>query len=167
MPVGLRPAWLNDYFIGKQDIIMEENHYYYEDPDPDFYTQQPDPPVRTQSDGLATASLVLGICSLIFICCGGSFVVGALGIILALLSRGSSSMSGNAKAGLILSIIGFVLSSVIYGVMFVSMIVSGELKDMIEDYQYYYDYGNDLDDFDTDDIDIDDLLDQYQDGGEL
>lgn len=144
---------------------MEGNHYYYEDPD--LYTPQPEPPVQTQSDGLATASLVLGICSLIFICCGASFVVGALGIILALLSRGSSRISGNAKAGFILSLIGLILSIVIYGVMFFSMIVSGELEDMIEDYQYYYDYGND---FDTDDTYINDLLEQYQNdgnGGEL
>ena len=146
---------------------MEGNMNYYENPGPDFYTQTPDPPSPKQSNGLATASLVLGICSFIFICCGGSFIFGALGIILALLSRGASDISGNAKAGLILSIVGLVLSVILYIFMFASVILSCQLGDIIESYKYYYEYGDDYDNFELDEDYLDDLMEQYQDSGDL
>ena len=70
-------------------------------------------PTPVPTNGLATTSLVLGICSIVFICCGGGFVVGALGIIFALLSRGANTMNAQAKVGLGLSIGAFSLSFII------------------------------------------------------
>lgn len=64
---------------------------------------------KPPANGLATASLILGIASLLFLCCGASFIFAAPGIVLALLSRGSREMDGLARAGLIFSIIGLVL----------------------------------------------------------
>lgn len=63
---------------------------------------------------LANASFVLGIISVfsVFFCC--PFILSAIGITLALLSKGASSMlKPKAKSGLILSIIGIVVSIVV------------------------------------------------------
>ena len=54
---------------------------------------------------MAITSLVMGILSLVTCCCGWiALVLGILGIIFAILSRGEESMC--SQAGLILSIIG-------------------------------------------------------------
>lgn len=144
---------------------MEGNmNYYYENPDPGFDTQQPQ---MVKPNGMATAALVLGICSLVFICCGGSFVFGALGIILALLSRGASEMHGNAKAGLILSIIGFTASIVIFIFTFIALLSSNEFTDIMEDYQYFYENGDEYDNYEIDEDYLNQLLEQYEEGGEL
>ena len=56
---------------------------------------------------MAITSLVMGILSLVTCCCGWiALVLGILGIIFAILYRGGDSMCSQAKAGLILSIIG-------------------------------------------------------------
>lgn len=63
------------------------------------------------SSRLATASLVLGIISILGSFCCLPFVLGALGIIFALLSkRSTDEMPKNAKTGLVCSIIGLVIS---------------------------------------------------------
>lgn len=60
-----------------------------------------------EKNGMAITSLVMGILSLVTCCCGWiALVLGILGIIFAILSRGEDSMCSQAKAGLILSIIG-------------------------------------------------------------
>ena len=60
-----------------------------------------------EKNGMAITSLVMGILSLVTCCCGWiALVLGILGIIFAILSRGGDSMCSQAKAGLILSIIG-------------------------------------------------------------
>ena len=61
------------------------------------------------SKGLALASMVLGIASIC--CCCISLPIGGLGIVLAILSkRKNREMLTQAKAGLITSIIGIVIS---------------------------------------------------------
>lgn len=61
------------------------------------------------SKGLALASMVLGIASIC--CCCISLPIGGLGIVLAILSkRENREMLTQAKAGLITSIIGIVIS---------------------------------------------------------
>lgn len=70
-------------------------------------------PPKKAGNGMAIASLVMGILSLVCCCCcyiGIAF--GALGIIFALLSRQEEPMDTQAKVGLILSCIGVALNVV-------------------------------------------------------
>lgn len=72
------------------------------------------------ADRLATASFVLGIISLVSVFCCCPFVFSAIGIILALLSKGAADkLRPRAKTGLILSIIGIAVSIVV-GIMTVA-----------------------------------------------
>lgn len=66
------------------------------------------------ADRLATASFVLGIISLVSVLCCCPFVFSAIGIILALLSKGAEKeLRPRARTGLILSIVGMVVSLVL------------------------------------------------------
>ncbi len=76
-------------------------------------TQQYDNRERS-ADRLATAALVLGIISLVSTLCCCPFVFSALGIVLALLSKGAEKMlRPRAKTGLILSIVGMCVSVIL------------------------------------------------------
>lgn len=61
--------------------------------------------------GMAVASLIIGIISIVSLCCPIlSIILGALGIIFSLLSRRrKEKISGNAQIGMILSVLGLVL----------------------------------------------------------
>jgi hypothetical protein len=78
-------------------------------------TQQSD--IKEQSaDRLATAALVLGIISLVSTLCCCPFIFSAIGIVLALLSKGAEKvLRPRAKTGLILSIVGLGVSVVLIG----------------------------------------------------
>lgn len=66
------------------------------------------------ADSLATAAFVFGIISLFSTICCCPFLFSALGIILALLSKGAEEvLRPRAKTGLILSVIGFVISIIL------------------------------------------------------
>jgi predicted membrane protein len=66
------------------------------------------------ADRLATASFVMGIISIVSVLCCCPFVFSAIGIVLALLSKGASdALRPRAKTGLILSIAGLVISFVL------------------------------------------------------
>lgn len=110
----------------------------------------------TGSSTMATVALVLGICSILFTCCGGSCFFGAIGIILALLSRGSGHMNAQAKVGLGLSIGGIILGIIVTLLMIIfSIAPSGKLEqymDTIERYSYIYESDDDylpLDEYNT------------------
>ena len=77
-------------------------------------------PVYQEKNNMATASLVMGILSLCSICCCMLFgvVFGVLGIIFAIMSKRGDRMDSQAKAGLILSIIG-VAATVLIIIFFV------------------------------------------------
>ena len=78
-------------------------------------TQQSDIKERS-ADRLATAALVLGILSLVSTLCCCPFVFSAIGIVLALLSKGAEKvLRPRAKTGLILSIVGIGVSVVLIG----------------------------------------------------
>ena len=63
------------------------------------------------SEKLANASFVLGIISLFSMFCCCPFIISAVGITLALASKGASeALKPRAKTGLILSIVGIVIS---------------------------------------------------------
>lgn len=70
------------------------------------------PPVYQEKNNMATAALVMGILSLCSICCCMLFgiVFGVLGVIFAIMSKKGDRMDGQAKAGLILSIIGIAVT---------------------------------------------------------
>lgn len=67
-----------------------------------------------RSAGMAVASLVIGICGAVLgLCPYGGFILGSLAIILGLLSRGGEmTMTGQAKAGVILGCVGIALSTI-------------------------------------------------------
>ena len=97
-------------------------------PNPVYYPQpQPEPPKQT--NGAATASLILGIVSMF--CCGMPAAIAA--IICAIVSKSKSpdgKMNGMAVAGLILGIVGVVVSLLSAVIGFASgmlpMLLSGE-----------------------------------------
>jgi len=72
-------------------------------------------PAYQEKNNMATASLVMGILSLCSICCCMllGIVFGVLGIIFAIMSKKGDRMDGQAKAGLILSIIGIAVTVLI------------------------------------------------------
>lgn len=105
---------------------MDDNNMSYNFQNGPSYSSsfEQDQGPKSHSEGMATAALVLGICSIIFACCGGSLLFGSLGIIIALLSRGNSRMASNAKVGLGLSIGGFSLCVIIVFVSVTSFMAS-------------------------------------------
>lgn len=136
---------------------MDENQWNVNEPPVNgsyFHRQAP--------NGMAVASLVMGILSIVLLCCGFSFVVGSLGIVFALLSRTQSGMDTQAKVGLGLSIGGSVISILSVLFLLVSNDVYKDIRDEYEhfyqeyDNDYNYDYDYDFDDFDSDhDFDYD------------
>ena len=70
------------------------------------------PPVYQEKNNMATAALVMGILSLCSVCCCMLFgiVFGVLGVIFAIMSKKGDKMDGQARAGLILSIIGIAVT---------------------------------------------------------
>ncbi len=77
----------------------------------------PSPDRKQSPNAMATASLVKGILSLVLCCCFAGGFFGGLGVLFALLSRGDESMCGRSRTGMILSVIGIVLTAVFLGLM--------------------------------------------------
>ena len=82
-------------------------------------------PADDSSPGMGTAALVLGICSMILLITGLSFIAGALGILFALLSRGSGRMKSLPKVG----------------------VMDPYIKQIQELYEYYYGDSGDSSDY--------------------
>lgn len=102
------------------------------------------------SSGMALASVILGICSFVFMLSGLSPVLGGIGILLALLSRGCGKMSSTAKAGLIASCCGLIIGTVILGAVTFTLLTNFSAQDydnLLE--QYYSEYGSGHDDSDS------------------
>lgn len=75
--------------------------------------------MNDQKNNMATASLVMGILALVFLCCYGGLLFGGLGILFALLSRTGDRFTGQARAGLILSVIGLTLGIFLFAALWV------------------------------------------------
>ena len=75
--------------------------------------------MQNTSNGLSVAALVLSIVGVLTMLFGGSVVLGSLAILLALLSRGSGRMSGQAKAAIGISIVSIALGILLLIGMFV------------------------------------------------
>ena len=85
--------------------------------DPSMQPLNP-PPTAQNGKGFATASLVFGIISLVFLCCCGINMIAAiLAVIFAFVARfKAGKMPTMAKVGLILAIIAIVLFAFFYGI---------------------------------------------------
>ena len=115
------------------------------------------------SSGMATAALILGICSLLFICCGLSPLVGGVGIVIALLSRGNGKMESSAQIGLGLSIGGIVIGILSWTMLLIYSFQSvgqTDLNNFFDD-PYMEDFFDDSYDYDMDDYD--DLREYFSD----
>lgn len=84
-----------------------------------------------QSNGKATAALVLGIVSLIGICVPiAGIICGIIAIVLASMAKKEGAVNGKQKAGLILGIIGIIISIVMWIVNAVILAGSGILDQL-------------------------------------
>lgn len=116
---------------------------------------------QSEPNGMSTASLVMGIISLVLCCCFYvSIPLGALGILFAILSKGKDqTMCGRSKTGLGLSIAGLVLTILLtIGMLVANLTYMGSdgFSRQMKEYMEYYNRGY----YDGEE-DIDDLLDRY------
>lgn len=81
---------------------------------------------------MAAFSFILGITSIVMLLFGFSLPLAALGLIVALLSRGGESLLPRAKAGLIMSLIGLIIG-VVSIVFSLFLIRSGALNDTYDE----------------------------------
>lgn len=108
------------------DYQGQETNYTVTEYQPASSQETKQPP-----NAMAAASLVMGILALVTCCCCyGGMIFGGLGILFALLSRGDGSLEGQAKAGMILSIIGLIL-----GILTLAAIVGIGIWGSVEAYQ--------------------------------
>lgn len=83
---------------------------------------------------LATASMVLGIISLFSVFCCCPFIISAIGITLALVSKGTAEyLNPRAKTGLILSIVGLVISLCVVAATVLIPFVLANMNPQIKD----------------------------------
>lgn len=111
-----------------------------------------------EPNGMATASLILGIIGIVCSCCCFlSVPLAALGIILALLSKGGSRMSDRAKTGLGISIAGLCVTVVLTIILLIfsrSYMTTEDFQTQFKDYMEFYgdDYNNNYN-YNSDEID--------------
>ena len=128
-----------DYYSSQstQEILPPEQ--------PPVYEQEPlyeNPPKPPRASGMATASLVMGILSIVFTCCCcGGFIFGSLAIIFSLLSRVDHTMEGRAKAGLITGIVGMVLTAILFFVLIAVEVLSGSSTPYLPNLDTLFIYG--------------------------
>ena len=109
--------------------MNENSNNQYNTPQPPMYSPPP-PPMgfKPPGHGMAIASLVMGILSLVLWCCYIGYIIFApLGIIFAVIARRQGSISGMATAGLVTSIIS-IASAIIFWVVFVAIIGIGTIN---------------------------------------
>ena len=110
----------------------------------DFQQTPPHSPNQNQekhSEYMALASMILGIVATVTSgCIYLAIICGSLGIILALLSRGGQMhFPPQAKAGLILSCVGFALTTIIYlTAFFFIMQQYGGIDGLMQEYMNLY-----------------------------
>lgn len=108
-------------------------------------------PYRTpkKNNNMALASLIVGVLSILLCCCGGfGIILGAVGIVLAILSRGREPMETSAKVGCGLSIGGIILGIAVL-VMAFAVVGSDEFRSELYqrsygdhgDYSHYFEHG--------------------------
>lgn len=103
------------------------------------YRQTPQPK-PDDSPALASAALIMAVCALIFMSSGAFFFFASLGILFALLSRGSGPMKGTARTALALSVAAFVVGSLLLGGIAAVLFRSGGDNPYMEQFQEYFEY---------------------------
>lgn len=126
----------------------------------------------TTQNAMATAALIMGILAIVSVCCVyGSWIFGSIGITLGLLSRGGEkNTSANAKAGIITSTVGIILSIVmlIYSVFsFIQTFGNGSLDTFMEEYKKMIEEEMDLNDSDINSLFKGTPYENYFDDGTL
>ena len=105
------------------------------------YHTPPPPPMggKEPGHGMAVASLVMGILSLVFWClCIGYIIFAPLGIIFAVVARRRGSTSGMLTAGLATSIVSIV-AGVVYWIFFMFILDTATMPWMDwMDWMYYF-----------------------------
>jgi len=103
-----------------QNVYQSNDTYYQQD---EFQPHLPPPhmhPTGAQpAQGLATASMVMGILALTLL----GIIGGILGLIFALVARSQGNRSGQATAGLVMSIISIALWVVVIGCIVVGVVM--------------------------------------------
>jgi len=130
----------------------EPQRIYYAPP----YQQEYYNANANNGSGWGIASLILGILSLVSMCCicCGNILFGILGLIFGIIAIAKKSGKGMGVAGLIMSIISIILGIV----LFMFMMFTGEVN--TEDGGIYYNYS---DEYLYEDEYTDDYYDEYND----
>ncbi len=133
---------------------------YNEQPYQPVPPQEPVPPTPSLyqgNNGFATASLVMGILSLVFFCCAPPllFIVAGLGILFSCLSKGQRTRSGTAKAGLAISASTLAIMSAFLIFICTAFLLSPEGNSFLSDYLHI------LTDDNVSDEDLYNFLDKY------
>jgi thiol:disulfide interchange protein len=107
---------------------MDDMNNVTQNQDPQYQDPLGQDPVTPDRIGFAIASLVLGICSVVFTCIYIGLPLAILGLIFGILAR-KSSKKGMAIAGIILSSAGLVLG-VAFILIVVGVLASGILSNL-------------------------------------
>lgn len=127
----------NDYYPNHSDSDHFNNDFN-NNSNNDFNNNYSQPPRTPTTNSMAVASMVVGIASIVSLCCGGFGIpLGALGIIFALLSRRQRHMDTQAKVGLGLSIGSLALTFLFVILCVVFLVSSGIITQMIRIMQKY------------------------------
>ena len=102
--------------LGEASIINNDQYNQYHTPQP------PTMGDNQPGHGMAIASMVMGILSLVFWClCIGYIIFAPLGIIFAIVAKNQGSSSGMITAGLATSIVSIV-TGILYWVVYILII---------------------------------------------
>lgn len=103
---------------------------------PVIYPEPPAEHIYEGSPGLASASLTMGILSLVSMCCFPplALLFGGLGILFGIISKGTYARPGNAKAGMALSSAGIAIVAAIVLFFTSSMLSTSEGRTFISQY---------------------------------
>ena len=116
-------------------------------------------PAAGGSKGMAITAMILGIASLVFMCFWFiSLPLAVAGLILGIIAVNKRS-GGMAKAGMIMSIVGLVISIIM---LILTIAGVGVLNELDNSSNSIYDYSSDYDD-DYDYEDYEDIVDDYED----
>lgn len=155
---------------------MNEQYYYTDDIEREIKYSRDNRNARPDNFGLAIASMILGIISLVFFLFGLNFFTAIVSIILGIIFLVSNARAGKIKGrgmaitGIITSVLSitFFIGSIVFIMGNAEHIVEmfeSELESnpgFYQEFEYNYNNGNDFNDFNDNnldfDIDIDDTL---------
>ena len=139
-----QPNYINNgqNFQSNNQGYSNDNTYYSQNPTPQFYGANNDYQQPPQSNGMAIASLILGIISIPISCCYGiGLIFGIIAIILGFVSKSkndpvSGKLSGLALAGIICGAIGCAFSVIMI------IIYIAAASEIASDRNFWYNFYN-------------------------